>query len=281
MLFRIILPLLAGGAAAECADDLLGDAAPTPPWPNVVFVKPFKVGGGTMRGILERFAAGHGQSVVPGDPMHHFRVSEKQALKLEGKYNMLTRHGRYGRWMDSVVPDAVYVTLVREPLQRAVSHFYHLNRASRRMSFAEWYRGGRGTEQYDNHMARHLGYRSIDDVTAESLRDRYALIGLTSRFNETLVVMRRLLGWDFPDIFYQYQHLNSHKPRDPVPKDVVAEFERRNQLDYRIYNLARDAFDQHLFNPVVVRETQVFVDILDFLGSRPHRINKKKKKKAG
>ena len=66
------------------------------------------------------------------------------------------------------------------------------------------------------------------------------MVGLTERFDESFILMRRAIGWRLP----MYMTRNVSKgPPPPPPSDVALQLIRdRNRLDLELYEYARELF---------------------------------------
>lgn len=133
------------------------------------------------------------------------------------------------------------VTIVRNPLERIISSYFHRRRVGREWPepIEDWLTRGR------NQLAKYL------DITPETMRERldnYFLIGTTESLQLTTELFANLTGNVAPIV----PHLNISPRTDfELSDEAVKAFERRNQLDYEIYRYAverlqRDARAHHL-----------------------------------
>ena len=152
--------------------------------------------------------------------------------------------------------EARYVTMLRHPVERVVSLYYYVRKipahpfhdAARRMTLAEFVEGG--TEQAVNHQTRLLAGRE-DDFTDAALADaienlsRFAAVGLVERFDESLVLFRKILGWR--RIHYVKGNVTKGRPaREEIPTTTVRIIEERNAFDMELYRFASARFDEIL-----------------------------------
>eukprot|EP00002_Diphylleia_rotans_P015542 TRINITY_DN3010_c0_g1_i4.p1 TRINITY_DN3010_c0_g1~~TRINITY_DN3010_c0_g1_i4.p1 ORF type:complete len:154 (+),score=22.90 TRINITY_DN3010_c0_g1_i4:53-514(+) len=110
------------------------------PAEKIIFVRCFKVGGGTLQSILEAEAKRMNLRIATGSLEHPHILTLSYARRSKQHPDMITLHARYDDWMKRFIPGAIYITLVRHPLSRAISHFAHFNPISRNMTFNEFYR---------------------------------------------------------------------------------------------------------------------------------------------
>lgn len=149
-----------------------------------------------------------------------------------------------------------YFTMLRDPVRRVVSHYYY-NKA-RNPETALGSVPLDGFLESDSRIARpnrHVRFLSgVDpaespqtalDIAKEHL-SACAAFGITERFDESLLLFRRRLGWKaFP--FYVRRKVNRERPTvDELPDDTLDAVRERNRLDIELYTFARKRFEQAL-----------------------------------
>jgi hypothetical protein len=163
---------------------------------------------------------------------------------------------------------AAYVTLLREPVDRVLSHYYYT---------VDWQNRTEDTGLYE-HLADliegNLQTRMLaapyDDGTGELPPDRLlarakgnlracAIVGLTERFDETLLLLRQAAGWQWP--LYVRANVNRDRPpREAVPEEVRRRIAADNALDVALYEYARSLFAEQArrYGPSLARDLQRF-----------------------
>ena len=72
-----------------------------------------------------------------------------------------------------------------------------------------------------------------------------AAVGVTERFDESLLVFRHTLGWERDDVYYLPRLVNPHRPAatelSAAVRSVIAE---RNRFDLALYEWAAARFDE-------------------------------------
>ncbi len=158
---------------------------------------------------------------------------------------------------EQILPDATFVTILREPVARTLSQYSFL---------AEFGRGGglvppglgedaRGVgleEMFDRgYLLDDLQTRMLcglvspyDDLPADALdrarsnlRGRFAYVGTTERFDELLAVLNLALGW--PTTAHEPARANPHRSAE-VPDELRAVAAERNPRDLELHALAGD-----------------------------------------
>jgi hypothetical protein len=157
---------------------------------------------------------------------------------------------------------ATYITVLREPIDRAISSYYYAqsykldpqHRIASRLSLEEYIR----TTPKENVQTKLLaGYTNGYDFlsgecnaamleTAKSnLSQSFSLIGLTERFDESLVLAKILFGWQIR----QYANFNvtpSRPKKDAVPAAVRELVAERYRFDVMLYEYAEQLFNETL-----------------------------------
>jgi sulfotransferase famil protein len=161
-----------------------------------------------------------------------------------------------------------YFTLLRDPVKRVLSLYFQIRKPGSKhlppeimeqalkMSLREFIESGISLETDNDQTRRIAGVRSPGDLAvtaatldraARVLRHEYAAVGLTERFDESMLLFKRVFGWRTP--FYERQNLN-HQPADAacVSKADLALIAERNQFDIQLYQFARERFDEAVAN---------------------------------
>jgi len=141
-------------------------------------------------------------------------------------------------------------TIMREPNERLVSFWAYLN---------DIQNSSRSIESMLNRMLPNSQYRllaplgsNLEDEEAtmasikDSLRSPFALVGLTERFEESLLLLKR--RGILEDIsFLKHKVLASKRPSfEQIPPATQAKISKHNHLDLELYRFAADLFEETL-----------------------------------
>ena len=132
-----------------------------------------------------------------------------------------------------------YITLLRDPVDRVVSLYHHILRkeseplhvevASRAVTLEEFV-SELGCREADNDQTRRLAgheppFGEVDEgllaLAKRHLDDHFAFVGVTERFDESLVALRRRLQWEY--VLYLPMLVNPNRPpKSSLPPETVA-----------------------------------------------------------
>jgi hypothetical protein len=156
----------------------------------------------------------------------------------------------------------VAVTLVRDPVDHAVST-YHFSRKEKNRTFEEHYGLGgkppmpKGSTSFNRQaqslLAPDYGIRSLPLLPSHrdadlwrdrlfELVDRLYIVGLQERFLHSVALFAEKLGW--ATLYPASVRINWARPRDPLAPDLVDAIRRYNWLDEELYRRTCERFDR-------------------------------------
>jgi len=177
-------------------------------------------------------------------------------------------HVPYVVFRDAVPPGTLYMTFMREPVDRVLSHYYrHIHRIDpSRSGVVKKHARARikadsleqalvemNMPQLNNLCTRFLCSQEdvlgrLPDVAVEEAKEnlsRFAFIGIQERFEESLVLLQRMLGLAY--IPYEDRHVSRPGQR-PGADDISAEQRAlivdHNRLDIELYRHALALFEE-------------------------------------
>ncbi len=241
--------------------------------PLLAFVHIPKTAGGT---VISMLATAYSKDGIR-DGGNYFRnpayTTRKVARPKKSRGRVLAGHVPYGVLREHLPPDTRYMTFLREPVDRVFSHYWrHVRRRDPARAGRMKQRPGARVKaesiaqavtemripQMNNFAMRFLCARppvsgsvppSALDEAKENLRE-FAFIGIQERFEESLLLLQRMLGLD--SVAYEDRHVSSDRPAvEDLTDEERRVIEEHNQLDAELYR-----FGLQLFNEAITRADQ-------------------------
>jgi len=237
-----------------------GPLAPRGAWQGVpaalrhglAFVKTPKTGGTTFGGVMRRIGARHGMARAHSGPWLNELTTAAPSV--------WANHGRRQEIAKSLarqMPGAFLVTIVRDPIARCLSQFYH---------FQVHMRGGKPTEANKLSFIRRrcagdylVNYTKPAQGTAPAaVMDSYDFVATTERFDESLLLLAKKLGVKQVDLLYVPSKvsgtsvnetgspMHEHPPFSSEPQSVqqLAEERMQHKGDAKLHEAADRALDE-------------------------------------
>jgi hypothetical protein len=179
-------------------------------------------------------------------------------------------HLPYGQ--DLFAPRAMTCfTVLRDPVERVVSEYYfNLHQAGEKFHATlnrdrvtlDHFVNSELSAEVHNAQTRTLASaksganpRELLELAVANLRERMAVVGISERLDETLLLCREILGWR--RIVYRPINVNRRRPAlDRIAPATVAAIERANSLDRSLYRFGCARMDE-LIRQYRVSESQV------------------------
>jgi len=210
---------------------------------------------------------------LPNDLWYpHSLAKVKEALDRQGPWPyswVRLIHGAhivYGLHETLALPMS-YFTILRDPVDRVLSHYYYGGAERLKPSdpgffsdLAEYVEANLQTRLLagEQDPAAPLSPEAMLARAQENLR-ACAVVGLTERFDESLLLFRREYGWPMP--YYERRNVNPRRlRREKVPDLVLRRIEADNGLDVSLYTLAVTLFESRVqsYGPGFQRDLQRF-----------------------
>lgn len=229
---------------------------------NLIFLHIPKAAGSTLHPVLERhYSKRSYQTISVPAQLEAFKQSPEAERR---RIRLLKGHMPFGMHI-YLEGSSRYITLLRHPAERVVSHYYYVKRRpghylhhhlANGMSLAEFASAGLSGEM-DNGQVRLLSghdqdipcgqcTRDLLDTARHNIEQHFAVAGLTERFDESLVLMSIELGWNWTP-YYLNRNVTKDKPVakqiDPIALKAI---EQANPLDFELYDWASRRFQDQL-----------------------------------
>ncbi|MBN3304663.1 G3ST3 sulfotransferase, partial [Amia calva] len=240
--------------------------APQAKHTSIAFLKTHKTASSTVQNLLFRFAERHNLTVAL--PMqscdHQFCYPRPFSARFVHPHTMppsiVTSHLRFNRSeLRRLMPnDTLYVTILREPAAMFESLFSYYNQYSQSFKqvpngsleafLAEPLRYYRHDEKYSMYAHNTLTFDLGGDKdwpasdTAYTVRfiaeveEVFSLVMIAEYFDESLVLLRRLLSWELEDVLYVKLNMRTPGSKHTLGAGLPAKIRAWNALDAQLYD---------------------------------------------
>ena len=239
-----------------------------------------KTGGTTLRDIIQRQYQSEKILMIPKldeseDILKEVSTSQINQLKLIQGHLKYGIHNHFHR-------RAKYFAIIRDPINRVLSTYYYvlsqknnpqnLSTSNNQMTIYDYVQSGVNpflingqtqlisgkTGNIDNPIIKS---EELFSLAKENIANDFLFLGITEMFDETILILKNMLGWHMP--YYSIANRTKNKPNyDAVDPTVISFIKEHNQLDIKLYNITKTS----LLNKIV-EENDIF----------QNRINKFKK----
>lgn len=230
---------------------------------NLIFLHIPKAAGTTLHSILEsRYPADSRISIY--DPEQAARLIPQLPLAQRERIRLLEGHVAFGLH-ECLVGQTTYITLLRDPVERIISHYYYVLRmpghylynrvVADNMGIADYAAAGL-SDELDNGQVRLIaGVVSADtvpvgacdtgllEIAKRNIEHHFALAGLTERFDESLALMAIQLGWDRIPPYSNLNVSENKPPRSRIDAAARSAIQKANALDCALYDWAKRRFE--------------------------------------
>jgi glycosyltransferase involved in cell wall biosynthesis/SAM-dependent methyltransferase len=222
---------------------------------HLVFLHVLKTAGQTLMPILEHnFEAGESLFANWGD----LKAKSREELN---RYRLIMGHNYQGI-RGRLTGNAYFMTFLRDPIDRTLSHYYYLKRYRnhhlqdklRSMDLEAFLRDPETRAEVENLQTRWLASEDglmradqVDEGTLEKARQRlseFSFVGVTEQFDNSLFLLAYTFGWR-PVTEYEVKNKANNRPeREELSPAVRELMEQVNALDIQLYDFASELFQQ-------------------------------------
>jgi hypothetical protein len=235
--------------------------------PRVAFVHVPRTAGTAFGRMLESVYAGRPTANFYADadePIVNARIERFRRLDAVAKNDVALLKGHFVRGFDPALGAVRYVTLLREPLPRLVSYYFYALREGAHYLHAYLMQRRLGLEAFlasdasidlDNYQVRAIsGCRFASarerveqvhcDEAKRQLEHGFAAFGLTERFDESLALIARTIGWRLPPSIRA--NAGSYDPALVISEQCRERFLHKNRFDVELLAFARELLERRL-----------------------------------
>jgi hypothetical protein len=230
----------------------------------IIFIHIPKTAGTTLDKIIERQY--ESKAIFKTEPTRHWEsIDEFKNLpnSQKKKFKIIMGHMYFG--LHEYLPvRSTYLTMMRDPIDRIISYYYYVLRypgsylypavTSQHMSLKEFAMSGLSKE-LENFQTRLLaGDMKVDlrrysesslERAKENITNHFGLVGISEKFDESLLLMKRVFGWN--STYYVKLNVTKNRPsKKEIPKETLDVIEENNSLDVELYKYIRGKFEDLL-----------------------------------
>jgi hypothetical protein len=196
---------------------------------------------------------------------HTVEALETASQERKAGLRLLRGHVPFGAFDEHMQGRLPYFTILRDPIERAISLYYFIRRTDIHPLY-DLLRSGevglqdfiesKADEMIDNGQTRMVSgvwrgppfgelTEETLDIAKRNLRERFLVVGLTERFDETLILTKRALGWG--SVVYKPQNVSPERPSaGALTGSTVEAIAAANQLDIELYEYAVTLFKEQM-----------------------------------
>lgn len=195
-------------------------------------------------------------------------MSQKEQRKIK----CIAGHFAFGIHRYYTAGPATYVTLLRDPIERVISHYYfvlrrkdhYLHKIVKKEGYTlEEYVENKLTVELNNGQTRILAgigwgaefgkcTGTMFEKAKENLETYFTVVGLSERFDDFLELLNRKIGWEIPE--YQNRNVRQRgRGTTGIDCKTLEVIRKYNRFDIELYNYARSIFSLELDNKGIKR----------------------------
>ena len=230
----------------------------------VIFLHIGKTAGSTLRTILARqYTRQETFQVYP--TRYYDTLDELTSLPAarRSEIRLLLGHVPFGVH-EHVPAPATYITMLREPVDRVMSLYYFARRVPEHYLHQPILRDNLDVERFvsgglswemDNGQLRVLtGHlhdidiggctRTLLDEAKNNVTQHFSAVGLSERFDESVLVTKRRLGWKGLPVYRKRNVTVGRRTTDRLSKSELAAIRKHNELDGELYEWVSAKFQR-------------------------------------
>ena len=161
----------------------------------------------------------------------------------------LNYHPRYINYLEKIMNNEIkLISFICDPLYRVVRHYNFSNAFKQIYSFDEFYLnfgdkynvGWTGKKDItNNYFASYLGFFNIEDITEESVKERYELVFVGEKYEASFKCLNKLLKNENITEILEFSY------ETPTVNEYVKKmFIKNNELDYKLYSICCNLLEE-------------------------------------
>jgi hypothetical protein len=181
----------------------------------------------------------------------------------EAKVKAIATHLGWG-FHEMLSRPSTHITMLREPVDRVISHYYHTCRIKGSMSMEEFVMNDlersynlqtrylSGTEFNRQIADKSIAYGDCTSQILESAKnnlEKYFCFGIMEKYDESLILLSTAVGWKFSNVFYRAKSnvsVNRILENKQISQDDLALIKKYNEWDIELYKYALKVFEDKM-----------------------------------
>jgi hypothetical protein len=243
---------------------------------SLIYVHVPKAAGSSLNTVINRQYPRRAIHTIEGSNVQASIEAFKQLPTSQREtIQCLKGHMRFG--LHEYMPQpCVYFSMLRDPVERVLSTYYFILRRPGHYMYERVVGGNVTLEAYvasrmaviaHNGQTRIFAGLPVDqdedpppdllERAKRNLRQHFVVVGLVERFDESLILMKRRLGWH--SVYYVRRNVTRDRPnRADLPASTIRLIEQANELDMELYTFVEELLADSLRQegPALQREVR-------------------------
>ncbi len=229
---------------------------------TVIFLHIPKTAGTSLQQLINRqFSTKLVYELDNRDARKSMEIFQNIPNEEKKQYKVVLGHMWFG--LHNFMPQSsTYITILREPIDRVISHYYFVNRRpdhylyetvkSKNLTLKQYVETKLSTE-LNNGQTRLLSGEMDEEKypfgkcsqkmlerAKKNLKKHFSIVGIQEEFDDTLLLIQKILNWK---ISYIKENVTQNRPwMDEIPKETIELIKNYNRLDIELYNYAQKIF---------------------------------------
>ncbi len=234
---------------------------------SLIFLHIPKTAGSTFHTILNKKYRDRDVQNVFGARYKAPAIADFIAMPMEKKTHIKMLKGHMPFGLHEYMPGAsTYIAFLRDPVDRVISLYYYILKnkhnpmheavAVNGMSLDEFVSSGvaiganNGHCRFINGDLEDYDFDKCDETLYENvirhIDEHFLWLGITERFDESMLVLTHLLGWKKPPCYFRGNTSKVRKKTSQIDASTLQLIEQYNTLDRRLYEYANQRLDQQI-----------------------------------
>ena len=224
---------------------------------SLIFLHIPKSAGRTLKSVIDRQFNRNTVYSIGGNIRQSIQAFKELPEEERKKFRFVRGHMYFGLH-EYLKKPCHYITILRDPIDRVISHYYYVLRSPdhylhneiklKKLSLEDYVSNNLSTELENGQTRLISGIESDKKATFEMLEIAkrnistwFISVGVVEKFDESLILMKRILGWKH--IFYIKGNVNPrHNARKAAPESTIRLIQSRNELDMKLYAFTKKRF---------------------------------------